>query len=340
MDKKKYYLLGFILLLIAIFGYHFFAASQAEQQIGEAIQEQSETNDSLSVQYSQIDVAPFSATVSIQDLTVIFGDHIERAQHLQLDMSYLDFLNIYIRGLDYGLEQLDQAVVTAIQPSYVNRSGREEVKLDTLNIQYTGNALDGLQSAVNGTSFGRSQTIEAQSSGLRISLPQSTLSRISADQFRYSGSISEGAQSFWKNGNHQFAMDSLMWTPSQSFQNTYSFFIKGFGYESDQIPVESLQLHSENTSQSLSDMLKIESSIRSELALVTASGFIRLQNPLGRSNYHDMTVRISDFSNSFSNVLNNIQRLLSIELPQTDGSITLQVEGTLSNPSLANEQDI
>lgn len=338
MNKKKYYLLGFIILLIAIIGYHFLAASQAEQQIDKALQEQSEANDSLSVQYSDIDVTPFSATVSIQDLTVIFGNHIERAQHLQLDISYLDFLNIYIGGLPYGLEQLNRAAITAIQPSYVNRGGLEEIKVDTLHINYTGNALDGLRSAVNQTNFTSPQSIESQSSGLRILLPNTTLSRIAADEFRYSGSISERQQNFWKNGSHQFSMDSLTWTPSKSFQENYSFFIKGFGYPVDEIPFQSVQLHSKSTSEA--DILRIESSIESELALLSSSGTIELKTPLGNSEFQSMKIRMTDFSDSFANVLSNIERLLSISLPQTNNGITLRIEGTLSNPSIANEQDI
>lgn len=339
MDKKRYYLLGFFILLIAIFAYHFFAASQAEQQIDNTLQEQSAQNDSLSIQYSSIDVTPFSATVSIENLTVIFGEHIERAQHLQLDISYLDFLNIYIGGLPYGLEQINRAAITAIQPSYVNRGGLEEIKFDTLHINYRGNALDGLRSAINQTNFSQSQSIEAQSSGLRILLPQTTLSRIAADEFRYSGSISEGQQNFWKNGSHQFAMDSLTWTPSQSFQDSYSFFIKGFGYEPDQIPFQSVQLHSRNASesqpQSPYEILKIESSIQSELALLSASGFIELHTPPGNSEFQDMKIRMTNFSDSFANVLSNIERLLSVSLPQTNNGITLRINGTIANPIIA-----
>jgi hypothetical protein len=333
--KKKYYLIGFLLLCAAIIGYHFYAASQAEQQIDEAIQEQSAQNNSLSVQYSSIDVAPFSATISIRDLTVIFGNHIERTQHLLLDISYLDFLNIYIGGLSYGLDRLDQAGMTVIQASYVNRGGLEEIKLDTLNISYTGNVLDGLQSAVNKTNFVSSHSIEAQSAGLRILLPNTTLSKIVADEFLYSGSIPSGEQNFWKNGQHQFAMDSLTWTPSKSFQETYSFFIKGFGYPTDAIPFESVQLHSQPVPED--NTLKIESSIKSELALLSSSGLIKLETPLGNSELHNMRIRMTDFSDSFSNVLSNLERLLSISLPQTNDGITLKVEGTLSNPSIAEQ---
>lgn len=337
MEKKtKYYLIGFLLLFLFIIGYHYFAASQAEQQIDEALQEQSEQNAFLSIQYSDIDVAPFSATVSIRDLNVIFGDHIERAQHLQLDMSYLDFLNIYIGGLPYGLERLDRADIKAIQPSYINRGGFEELKMDTLNLSYAGNALDGLQSAVNGTTFSSSQSIKAETSNLRITLPESPVTRLTAATFTYSGSLSNDQQNFWTDGEHHFMLDSLIWTPSQSLQESYSFIIKGFGYDADAIPFQSAELRSQAASQD-DDMLQIESSIRSELALLSGSGFLKIDDPMRNSELQNVTLTLTDYSDSFRNVLRNVEQLFSISLPQSDEGIIFQVEGTLSNPSIVTQ---
>lgn len=334
-NKKRYYLIGFFLLCAAIIGYHFLAAAQAEQQIDKAIQEQSAENEALSVQYSSIEVAPFAATITIRDLTLIFGKHIERAQNLKLDIHYLDFLNIYLGGVSYGLNRLDRADVTATRASYINRSGLEEIKLDTLNLVYTGNVLDGLKSAVNKTEFNRSHSIEAKSTGLKILFPQTTLSKIVAEEFRYFGSVPKGEQNFWINGQHEFAMDSLTWTPSKSFQNNYRFFIEGFGYSTDAIPFQSAQLHSQAKSQS--DILEIESSVKSELALVSGSGLIELKKPFGDSELQNMRIRMNNFSDSFNTVLNNLERLLSISLPQSSDGITLKVEGTLSRPSVSKQ---
>lgn len=335
-QKKIYYLVGLLLLSGIIIGYHFFAASQAEQQIDEALQEQSAQNDFLSVQYSEIDVSPFSATVSIRDLNFIFGNHIERAQHLQLDMSYLDFLNIYIGGLRYGLEHLDNAAIQAIKPSYVNRAGFEELKMDTLDIFYSGNALDGLQSAVSGTSFSTPQSIEAQSSNLRVSLSKTPAARVTAETFTYSGSISSDQQSFWTGGQHQLALDSLIWTPSQPIQETYSFIIKGFGYDVNAIPFDSAELRSQPASQG-DHMLQVDASARSELALLSGSGFLKIKDPMENSELQDMTLTLTDYSDSFRNVLSNVERLFSISLPQSDEGITFQIDGTLSNPSIVNQ---
>lgn len=330
---KKYYVIGVVVFCVAIIGYHFYAASEAEQQINKAIQEQAGKLDSVSVQYSVIDVAPFGGSVSIQDLTFVFGNHIERAQHLQLELSYLDFLNIYIGGVEYGLDHLSRATITFRKPSYVNQAGLEELKLDELVVTYRGNALDGLRSAINGTAFKTTQSIEAESSRLIVQLPKTTLSKITAKSFRYSGSVSADQSSFWKNGSHQVAMDSLTWTPSQTFQDAYGFFLKGFGYDTDAIPFQSAHLHTNPVQQN--GLLKIESSVDSELALFSGSGYVQLRNRLGNSELKDVQLSITKFSDSFRQVLQNIERLLSVSLPRSENGITLQLSGTLSNPSVS-----
>lgn len=331
--KKKYYLIGFFLLLGIIIGYHFYAASQAEQQIDKAIQEQAENTNNLSVQYSSIDVAPFGGSVTIRDLNIIFGTSIERAQTLNLDISYFDFLNIYIGGLPYGLDRLTQADITAVRASYVNRDGLEEIKADSMHVTYTGNALDGIQNAVNGNGFSHTQTFEARSAGLTISLPKTDISKLKASELRYSGRFPTGKRNVWYGGNHQFALDSLTWTPSKAFQSNYQFFIKGFGYPTDAIPLQSIHLHSKPTNKA--NTLRIETTIKSELARLSSSGYIQLENPVGNSKFENLKVTLTEFSDSFSRVLENIERLLSISLPRTDNGITLKIKGTLSNPSIA-----
>jgi len=331
--KKKYYFIGIFALLCLIIAYHFYAAYQAEQQIDTAIQEQTSKTNNVSVQYSSIDVAPFSGNVSMSDLTLILGDHIERAQQLQFKASYLDFLNIYIGGIQYGLDHLNRVQITLTRPSYVNQSGREEIKADTLHISYQGNALNGLRSAINGTPFASSQEIDAQSSGLILQFPNTTFFKLTAKKFNYSGTILSGKQNYWTDGSHQFAMDSLTWTPSESFQNTYSFFIKGFGYDTDAIPFKSAHLNYEPGSQPLN--IHVESAIKSELALISGSGSIQLKRPYRQSHLQDMTISITEFSKKFSQVINNIDKMLSISLNPDKQGITLKLTGTISNPRLA-----
>lgn len=331
--KKKYYFIGFLLLLAFLIGYHYYAAYQAEQEIDTVIQEQTAKTNMISVQYSSIDVAPFSGSVSFKDLTVIFGNHIERAQRLQFKATYLDFLNIYFGGIRYGLDHLKQADLTVSAPSYVNQSGREEIKANMLHINYSGDALDGLKTAINGNSFSSSQKIEARSTGLIIQLPHTTLNKVVAKDFSYTGVIKAGKQNFWINGNHQFALDSLTWTPSPTFQSTYSFFIKGFGYDTDAIPFASAHLSCEPGTTA--GNIHLESTIKSELALISASGIIQLRTPVGSSGLLDTKVSFTEFSEKFSRVLGNIEKLLSVNISTDKEGITLNLTGTLAHPRLS-----
>ncbi|PAU93036.1 hypothetical protein CK503_14035 [Aliifodinibius salipaludis] len=331
MKNIKYYFIGGLVLVIAIIGYHFLAASHAEQQIDEAIQEQTSQRNTISVQYSEIDVAPFSADITINDLNIILGNHIERARQLKLDLNYLDFLNIYFGGVEYGLNHLDKTIINAISPSYTNKAELQEVKSDSLTITYQGNALDGIQSAVNGTPFSTDQSLKIRSSNITFSVPQTLLSTIKAQELSYSGSISKAQTNFWKEGSHHIRLDSLLWTPSESLQNKYSFFIKGFGYPTDAIPFQSAELRTKPVSQA-DDTLAINSTVKSELALLTSQGNIILKQPLEDSEFRDMQISLSDFSEKFGNVLNNIEQLLSITLPKSEAGITIQLQGSIDNP--------
>lgn len=334
MTNKKYYLIGALVLAVAIIGYHFFAASQAEQQINEAIQKQTGKTNTISVQYSEIDVSPFSADITISDLNIFLGNHIERAQQIKLDLGYPDFLNIYFGGVEYGLEHLDEAIITAVSPSYTNKAQFQEIKFDSLTISYQGNAFDGIQSAVNGTPFRVNQSIEIQGSNITFSVPQTLLSKVRAQNLHYSGTISKARTNFWKEGRHNIRLDSLLWTPSVSFQNKYSFFIKGFGYPTDAIPFQSADLQANSASEA-KDTLEIESTVKSELALLTGRGNVILKQPLQDSEFQNMTISLSNFSERFGNVLSNLEQLLSISLPKSKDGITIQLQGSIDNPRIS-----
>ncbi|MGM0545476.1 MAG: hypothetical protein ACQEST_02040, partial [Bacteroidota bacterium] len=213
MKNKKYYFIGALVLVIAIIGYHYLAASQAEQQIGEALEEYDEQEESLSIKYSGIDITPFSADVTFSDLTIIFGNHIERAKHINLDLGYLDFLNIYFGGAEYGLKHVNHAIVTTVKPTYTNREGRQEIKSDSLIITYRGNALDGLQNAINGTPFNNDHRLDIESRNNTFSLPNTLLTTMKSQHIHYSGNISDSRNNFWSDGDHDIRLDSLTWTP-------------------------------------------------------------------------------------------------------------------------------
>lgn len=332
MKNQKYYLIGALILVITIIGYHYFAASQAEKQVDEAIQEQTKQLGTLSVEYSEINITPFTADVTIQDLVIIMGDHIERTPQIKLDLDYLDFLNIYFGGAEYGLRRLDQATIIAVSPSYTNIKGRQEVKTDTLALVYRGNALEGLRSAINGTPFKSNQSVDIEGNNITFSFPETVISKIQAQQLHYSGKITKNQTDFWKEGIHNVRLDSLTWSPTETFQNKYSFFIKGFGYETNAIPFNYTDLSIAPVNDS--DTLAVESTLKSELGLLTVSGTLIPTSPFTNSQLEDTEISLSQFSEQFTNVLNNIEKLLNITLPKNDDSIDIQVTGRLSNPQI------
>lgn len=336
MKNLKYYLIGALVVVIAIIGYHFIAASQAEQQIDKALREQTENATALSITYSAIDVAPFSADVTIDDLNIILGNHIERARQIKLDLHYLDFLNIYFGGVEYGLRNLDKTIITTVSPSYTNKAERQEIKTDSLLITYQGNALDGIRSAVNGIPYNTDQSIQIKSGSITFSVPNTLLSTLKAQRLNYSGTISKSKTNFWKEGTHNIRLDSLIWTPPESFQNKYSFFIKGFGYSNDAIPFQYAELRSEPIFQA-KDTLAVESTLKSELALLTSRGNVILKKPIRNSEFRNMKISLTDFSETFGNVLQNIEKLLSITLPKTKDGITIQLQGAIDEPKIITE---
>lgn len=332
MKNKNLYFIGLVVLVIGIIGYHYVAASQAENQFDEAIQEQTEKSGTISVDYSEIYIAPFSADVTINDLTIIMGNHIERTPKLMLDLGYLDFLNIYFGGVQYGLNHLTDAVITAIGPSYTNKAKRREIKSDSIKIIFKGNALDGLRSAIDGSPFTSKQSINIQGSNIIFSLPHTFLSKVKAQHLRYTATVSESKTNFWTNGTHKIRADSLIWTPSQSFQDKYSFFIKGFGYPTDAVPFQYAKLQAD-PSVSV-DVLELKSTVKSDLALLSGNGKIMLKEPMQNSEFKDMTLSLTEFSDRFSNVLSNIEKLLSISLPKSEAGITIQLQGSVNNPKV------
>jgi hypothetical protein len=332
-NKSKYSLVAIVVILAVFVGYHFYAAAQAEQKINTLIEEQTATAGSVSVQYSALDVTPFSGKVQFQDVTIIFGNHIERAKELTVDLSYLDVLGIYIGGMEFGLRHMNSADAFLLNPSYVNKSSLGEIAADSLKLQFNGQALDGIRAAIVDTAFSENQELRVNGTGLRFQLPQSFVTNFKAQTFDYTGSIPAGENSFGEEGTHNLVMDSLTVAPAASFQDSYGFFIKGFGYATDAIPFQSASVSS--TPQPQPGVLEITSQLKSELALTSVEGMLTLREPLGASPIEQATITVSDFSPSFQKVLANIEKLFSISLPRNDDEIYIRLKGTLGNPVVA-----
>ncbi|HLR31202.1 MAG TPA: hypothetical protein VK074_01850 [Fodinibius sp.] len=334
MKKLSYYIIGLLVLAVVIIGYHYYAASETEEQIVQLIEEETAKSSAVSVTYSSVEVTPFDGEVSIRDLTIMRDHHIDRARRFTIDLSYFDVLKFYLGGTEYALKHLYYAEALLVKPSFVIKSNLQQLSSDSLHIYFEGQAFDGIRAAITDTSFSEQQSIRAEGSGLRVQFPQTLIAGLDVEAFQYHGSVDAGNKNFWSQGRHEVTMDSLTWTPVETFQRNYGFFIKGFGYPADAIPFQSAYYQSSPAPQS--DMLRVESTLKSELAQVSIDGFLDLQQPLGASRLEEATISASEFSNSFRQVLENIEQLLSISLPRNDnGNIFIPLEGTLSEPDIA-----
>lgn len=334
---KKYYLIGIAILLAGLFAYHFIAENRAEQQIHEAIQETINKPDARwSVQYSSINITAFTGDIVFSDITLLQDKTIQRSRHILVDLSYWDVLKIYVGGLQFGLKQLDEAKISLSAPVWIDRNSLSEIKFGSLNIFYEGNAWDLLLNLNNGSPFKQAHTITAQSPEFVLALPGTTFSQLEAANFTYTGTVESGKRELLPGASHKVQLDSLTWTPSEEFQKTYSFFIKGFGYATDAIPFDAAHLNAAPNSET--GLLQIDARLESELARLSACGYLKLDEPLGNSQWHETQLTLTEFSEAFSNVLTNIERLLPVNLPKEAGGIKLQLAGTLSNTSIQQQE--
>lgn len=334
--KKRYYLFGLLALTIFIIAYHFYAARQAEVQIDEAIREQTEkTASSTSITYSSIDVSPFDGDIRFDNLSIVDSSGILRSRSIRLDMDYRDFLNIYLWGLQYSLEHLTHARMNVDQPSFVDRSSFREIKSGSLNILFQGNAWDALISLVNSTPVETQQSLTIDGDTLTYHIPNSLPGTIKAETFNSEHSFPAKSTVWWQQGEHRMKLTRIIWTPPASFQEQYGFFIRGFDYETEQIPADSLRflLDSPATGPALAS-----ADLFTELFDVRISSQI-LVNPdsFMNSRLKDGTVNINNTSEQFDIVTKNLEQLLGIKLSDPSGRV-LRFAGPLNNPGFSAQQ--
>ncbi|GAA5523376.1 hypothetical protein LQ318_16380 [Aliifodinibius salicampi] len=333
--KLLYSLIGFGVLILAIIGYHFYAANQAEQQIEMLIEQQTDTANAPVVEYSSLKVTPFSGKVIMRDLTIVMNQHIERADKLTIDLSYIDALKFYTGGTEYALENIYSGKANLINPSYLNQSKQHRVSAEQLQLFFEGQALDAIRTAVLDTAYSVSQHFRAEGTKLQMEFPNTLVSGLKANTFQYQGSIESNNVDYWRQGVHEVTMDSLTWTPLASFQENYNFFIKGFGYAPDAIPFKSASFTSKP--DSASNRLYIHSELKAELAQVTAKGYLDPQQSLAQSQLEEASITIDNFSDSFERVLQNAQKLFSFSLNQRNGAIVFDIRGTMDDPNVSKK---
>ncbi len=330
---KKSILIGILVLIVGLFAFHFFAANQAEKQIDTAIQMQADSaGTALSVQYSSIEVSPFSGDIAFSDITVIQGNDIERSARLMVDLRYLDFLNIYLGGLEYGLEKLYAADMHLEKVSYLDRATMQEYSMATATVNYTGNMLDGIRTLFAGQPRSHRHQIDVNGTQLRYSRPKPIIGTFRSDsaslRLEYPKTTEEN-----QDVTNSIQFKNITWSPPSRIQKKYGFFIQGFGYPLDAIPFSST-----STSFSLEeDRIQIrDGQTRNDLFTLEFSGNIVKDSTWSGARLAPLNLRIVEPSEQFRNVLSNIEQLLGVSLSKGQNQIRFQLRGPITNPNITS----
>lgn len=333
LSRKKVYLAGFLLLIAAVIAFHFFAAEQAEADLDKAIREQAAKIDStISVQYSSIEVSPFSGDVSVTDLIIIHHNNIERSSKISLDLSYGDFLNIYFWGAEYGLSRITEAYLAIQNASYLDRAEMHELKFREARIRYSGNMLEALRSFMANGRISLDHEIVLSGKDIRYAKPEPSIGVFSADSLylvnRVSASEGPAASSY-----DTLSLHTVVWNPPSSFQDAYGFIIRGFGLQPDSLGAESA-LFSYRLSVDEKKITLSEGTVNTDLGKIKLHGNIIWPPSAGEPVLSPLHVSATNLTLEVGRVINNLERLLNRRLPRNEnGDPAVRLQGPVTQPT-------
>ncbi len=341
MRKKiLYFFTGFILIVLGLFAYHFYAANSAEQMLDETIQKTSQKAASnLTIDYSSIDINPFTGDILFSDINIIRDQAIQRATSAHFDLSYSDFLNFMLWGTESGLKQVNSGILNLRDISYTDRQTFMEIKVDSLRVDYSGNLWNLIVLGVTNRPPQIQHNWQAFGTRFRFYYPESGVGDISADTLQ--------ARSFFGKPevpsdslSHKFELSGITWTPPASVQEKYQFFIKGFGYPTDEIPLKRASFRYQPTQTR--NLYSIEEiTLQSELFTTTLQGYLRLnENEISQSSLQNMTVRIHDISKRFRNFLQQLGKLVGLSVSFEEQQIQAQLNGPLAKPDVTFQNQL
>lgn len=330
---KKYFIAIFILLGLAVI-YHFYAANSAETDLDEAIQKitvQSKMN--LNISYSSIDVRPFSGDIIFSDINIIRDDNIQRAAAARFDLAYRDFLNFTFWDTEYGLKNINEGILILKNPSYTNRTSLLEVKLDSLHMDYRGNLWNLIVLALSRSPAQTNHKIEATGSNFSLSQPDSGFGTFKADSLELDTRF--GKQPDYPDSlASSVSLKKITWSPPVSFQKRYGFFIQGFGFQTDSIPVNRAVLRYRYDIASDSLVIK-HINLTTELFTAQARGGLKVNtHSFTQSELHNLSVRLINSSLRFLNFLDQLQKITGIQLSGGSKQIQFYLNGPLEKPQV------
>lgn len=333
---KKYYAIGFFILIIGLFAYHFYAASNAETNLDTSIQEiTTKLDPQLSVSYSKINVIPFSGDIHFTDLNIIRNKDIRRARSVQFDFSYFDFLNISLFGPEYGLKKISSGNISLRHVSLTDRESLTEVKLDSFEVNYQGDLWELLAMSFKDSTISNTSDHRFDAAGRQFTFSQpEMLGIVKADSILLSNKFTNVSGVSIDSLIGSASLVDITWNPPKYIQDKYRFFIQGFGYQTDSIPFR--KASSDYNYESETSLLSIRKlNLQSELFTGSFSGDIKIDSDtFSESAIEEASIQIGNLSPQLENFLSNAEKLFGVKIPMTGNQLTISVSGTVQKPQV------
>lgn len=326
--KKRYYFYIFIVLLIIFVAYNYYSAAQAEENITQLIQEQvDKSRESISIQYSSIDVSPFQGNIEFEDVNIIQSEAIRRAEKIKIDLNYYDFLKFSIGGTEYGIKHLSNALLILNDASYINRSTRTEIHFDELTVNYSGDLWNAILVYFSPRQINQTHEVVIMGKNASYHKPESFIGTFKADSLFINHTFSDEKETLSK-----FRLNDITWNPPKTFKQKYAFFIQGFG-----LSVDSILIDHTGFSYVVNERNIQINEGTFETSLLSA-GFYGTIDKQPIAAFSPLHISITELSPRLQNALQNLKQLFDLSIPIGNGAIQFKLIGPVSDPQLIFEK--
>lgn len=332
--KKTIIFAAALLILASLYFFHFEAARQAEIEVDRELRSMVSPSDaSAGMQFSGVDIAPFAGTLTLYDVNLFTERHLYRGGTLRFEIGYLNFLRLYFGDPSDLLNNRITAGSRLEEVSWLDRYRLREVSFDTLRLRYSGNPRALLRHTLLDSALAAGQSIDAEGRGFALSDPMLAWGSLRADTLRLRQQLPGGNPGGEAPRMTEVELRSLSWQTPAWFRDKYGFFIRGFEYPAEAIPLKRLRATLEYHRDER--LLRFRNTrLETEHFRMGLRGEMRIAEAPGDSPLDSLSVNLSGYSQRFRNVLTGLNRLFELGLPAEADSLSMPLGGTLDNPAL------
>lgn len=332
--KKTIIFAAAVLILASLYFFHFEAARQAEIEVDRTLRGMVSPSDpSAGMQFSGVEIAPFGGTLTLYDVNLFTERHLYRGGTLRFDIGYFNFLRLYFGDPSDLLDNRIAAGSRLEEVTWLDRYRLREVRFDTLRLRYSGNPRALLRHALLDSALATGQSIDAEGRGFSYTDPMLAWGAMRADTLRLRQRLPAEEPGGESTRMSEVELRNLTWETPSWFRDKYGFFIRGFEYPAEAIPLKRLRATLEyHRGERLLQFRNTR--LETEHFRMGLRGQMRLADPPGRSPLDSLSLILSGYSQRFRNVLTGLNRLFELGLPAEADSLSLPLGGTLDSPAL------